>query len=168
MVENNRILVVDDEVSIQKIFKRILSPPLKTDVLSQGAVLFDETHEQPDEPIHKRFELTLADCGPNGIKAVEETMVKKQPFALAFIDLGLEGIDGVQTARQIWEADPNLKIVFSTGSVNFDPENIYRATGRNDFFHLKKPFSIKEVKEIAQTLTQQWADDQKRREDQHV
>ncbi|MFH2219328.1 MAG: response regulator [Pseudomonadota bacterium] len=168
MVENNRILVVDDEISIQKIFQRILSPPLKTDVLSQGAVLFGETHEQPDEAIRKRFVLTLVDCGLDGIKAVEAAMIKKQPFALAFIDLGLEGIDGVETARQIWEADPNIKIVFATGSIYFDPENIYRATGRNDFFHLKKPFSIKEVKEIAQALTQQWADEQKRRENQNV
>ncbi len=168
MVENNRILVVDDEISIQKIFQRILSPPLKTDVLSQGAVLFGEMPEQPESPIQTRFELTLADCGPDGIKAVEAAMMNNRPFSLAFIDLGLEGIDGVETARQIWEADPNIKIVFATGSVNFDPENIYRATGRNDFFHLKKPFSIKEVKEIAQTLTQQWADEQKGRENQNV
>lgn len=168
MVENNRILVVDDEISIQKIFQRILSPALKTDVLFQGAVLFGETHEQPDEAIRKRFVLTLVGCGPDGIKAVEAAMMNNRPFSLAFIDLGLEGIDGVETARQIWEADPNIKIVFATGSICFDPDNVYRATGRNDFFHLKKPFSIKLVKEIAQTLTQQWADEQKGRENQNV
>jgi len=161
MVENRRVLIVDDERTIHKVLQRILAPALKTDVLSQGAALFGETSDQPDKMTDDRFELTFADCGPDGIEAVKAAMIRKQPFALAFIDLGMPGMNGVEAARQIWEVDPNIKIVFATGSVYLDTENICRVTGRNDFFHLQKPFGIKTVLTLARTLAQQWADARK-------
>ncbi|MCG7852508.1 MAG: response regulator [Methanosarcinaceae archaeon] len=161
MLENRKILIVDDEKGIQKIFSRILSPPLKTDVLSRGAALFGETDEKPVSTTPDHFDLVFADSGEDAIKAVENAITKKQPFSLVFMDIGLPGIDGVETVRHIWKADPDMKIIFVTGSMHFERKNICIATGREDFFYIGKPFNIKEISELAHTLGEQWLNERK-------
>lgn len=161
MLENRKILIVDDEKSIQKIFRRILSPQLKTDVLSRGAALFGETDEKPVPAIPDRFDLVFADSGEDAIKAVAEALTNKQPFSLVFIDIGLPGIDGVETVRQIWKADPDMKIIFVTGSMHFETNNVRAATGREDFFYIGKPFTIKEVSALTHSLAEQWSNERK-------
>ena len=154
MIEKRRILIVEDEASIRKLFQKILSPPMKSDVLAQGAELFGDFVEKSDPTNTGRFELTLTDCGKAAIQAVETAMIERHPFLAAFIDVGLPGMDGVETAIHIWRTDPDIKIVFATGSIHFDPEEIRRITGRKDISHLRKPFSPKAVRALAKTLVE--------------
>ena len=161
MLDNRKILIVDDEKGIQKLFSRILSPPLETDVLSRGAALFGETDVKPVSTTHDRFDLVFADSGEDAVKAVEEAITKKQPFSLVFIDIGLPGIDGVETVRQIWKADPDMKVIFVTGSMHFETKNVCATTGREDFFYISKPFKTKEVSALAHSLAEQWSKERK-------
>jgi CheY-like chemotaxis protein len=161
MPENRKILIVDDEKSIQKMYSRILSPPLKTDVLSRGAALFGEMDETPVSATPDRFDLVFAGSGEAAIRAVDEAVAKKESFSLVFIDIGLPGIDGVETVRQIWKADPDMKIIFVTGSMIFETNTVRAATGREDFFYLSKPFSAKKVSELAHSLAAQWSNERK-------
>jgi len=43
-------------------------------------------------------------------------------FAVAFIDLKMPGIDGMETARQIREEDPNIKVVMASGFTEYELE----------------------------------------------
>ena len=161
MRENKKILIVDDEKSIQKLFSHILSPPLKTDVLSRGVALFGEIDEKPVSTTRDCFDLAFADSGEDAIRAVKEAITKKQPFSLVFIDIGLPGIDGIETVSQIWKADPGMKVVFVTGSMYFERKNVYAITGREDFFYISKPFNTKKVSELAHSLVEQWSRERK-------
>lgn len=155
LAENKRILIVDDEPSIRKLFQKILSDPANTNVvLSQGAALFGNSAETSAPEKIERYDLTMADCGKAAIQAVETATSEGDPFAVAFMDEGLPGMDGIQAAISIWNIDPNIKIVFATGSINFDLEEVRRTTGKKDIYHLQKPFGPKRVLELVKKLAE--------------
>ena len=104
MTESNRILIVDDDPGIRDSYKSILSSPSQTDnVLSKGASLFDEPVEDSGPVSQNKYDLVLTERGEEGIDAVEKAVEKKAPFAAAFIDMKMPGIDGAKTAKCIWE-----------------------------------------------------------------
>ncbi len=90
----------------------------------------------------------------DGLKAVEA--VKQEKFDLAFLDIRMPGMNGLETFRELKKIDPDLKYVMMTGySVDELLENA-RAEGVTNFF--KKPFDINSInmflKSYAQDLPQ--------------
>ena len=53
----------------------------------------------------------------------------------------MPGIDGAETAKQIWHIDPAIKIVIVTAYSDYTPDDIVRLVGREDLFYLRKPFN---------------------------
>ena len=109
---NNRILVVDDDPGIRGSFENILNPSLLPDILSAGASLFENSRSDV-EPVTARrlYDLTLAESGEEGVRAVENAVDQKKPFAVAFVDMKMPGIDGAETAQRILAIDANINIV---------------------------------------------------------
>lgn len=90
----------------------------------------------------------------DGLKAIEA--VKQEKFDLAFLDIRMPGMNGLETFRELKKIDPDLKYVMMTGySVDELLENA-RAEGVANFF--KKPFDINSIniflKSYAQELPQ--------------
>ena len=94
MTENNRILIIDDDPGVRDSYKEILSPFAKEDVLSKGVSLFDRPKQESVPIERKKYDLTMAESGEEGVKAVEEATNQKKPFAVAFIDMKMPGMDG--------------------------------------------------------------------------
>ncbi len=156
MIETNRILIVDDDPGIRDSYEGILSPSHTNDVLSKGASLFEGPKESAESASQNQYSLILTDRGAEGIQEVEKAIEGKQPFAVAFIDMNMPGIDGAETAKGIWAIDPDIKIVIVTAFSEYTPDDIVRVTGRNDIFYLRKPFNPEEIRQFARALTNQW------------
>ena len=156
MIENNRILIIDDDPGIRETYQEILAPSPKADVLSKGVSLFGEPPEKAKPIAHKKYELTLAERGEDGIRAVEEAVDQKKPFAVAFIDMKMPGIDGAEISKRIWAIVPDIKIVIVTAFSEYTPDDIIRVTGKDEIFYLRKPFNPGEIRQFARALTKKW------------
>jgi len=155
-------LVVDDEPAIRDIYGKILSPAPKGDCLAEGAALFGGPDLGAKPKVLERYDLSVVDRGMGAIRAVQEAVKESRPFAVAFIDLRMPGIDGIETARQICKEDPNVKIVLASGFMEYSTDEIAAEIGKGSFVCLQKPFSAKEVEGLARSLTAQWASERER------
>ncbi len=135
MKDNKKILIIDDDKGIRKIYQGILSaaPEVTT-----------------------AYQVALAENGVKGIKLVNAAMSNNRPFAVAFIDMRMPGLNGTETIKQIWEVDPEIKIVLVTGFDEYSPAEIIESIGRDDLFYLRKPFHHEEILQFARALTEEW------------
>lgn len=156
MIENNRILIVDDDPGIRESYQEILSPSHSEEVLSEGASLFEGASRDAESVHRRQYDLSLVDRGEKGVNAVKKAKDRKQPFAVAFIDMKMPGMDGAETARRIWKIDPNMNIVIVTAYSEYTPDDVVRVTGRDDIFYLRKPFNPEEIRQFARALGNQW------------
>ena len=180
MKENKRILVIDDDETIRETYQSILLPEDQTDSLFMGRALFDMPADDEGAPGHLSndiessdgapldsknpygYELTLATQGIHGIELVETSLQENTPFAVAFIDMKMPGLNGAETAGKIWSLDPRIKIVIVTAYSEYSPEDIIAVTGRDDLFYLRKPFNYEEILQFARALTHTWSLEQKK------
>ena len=80
------ILVVDDDVFILRLTKRMLSLLGFTALLAQ-----------------------------NGVKALDAYREHEDDIACVILDLSMPGISGEEVAKSIWQISPTTKIIFCSG-----------------------------------------------------
>ena len=120
--EGGRILVVDDDLVVQKALRRLL-----------------ET---------RGFLVTA--CG-SGIEALRAC--KEQDFSVAFVDLKMPGMDGMELIRRLRGKKPGMSIVMITayGEITTAVE----AMKQGAFHFMTKPFDNEEVLELATSAVTQ-------------
>ena len=67
---------------------------------------------------------------------------------IVFLDICMEGTNGIETARQLREKDPQLLIVFVTSS----PEYVWDAFPVHPFDYLLKPYQEEKIERLALEL----------------
>jgi HD-GYP domain-containing protein (c-di-GMP phosphodiesterase class II) len=134
-----RILVVDDDVTLLKLYESIL------------------TSNSTAHPIPS-LEVTCCTQGDQAIEAVEYAIQEKAPYAVVFLDLNMPpGPDGRWTAAKINELDPNINIVMVTGYRSTDNGlQEHRPAFSNNLLYLQKPFHKKEIIQFATALSTKW------------
>ena len=70
------------------------------------------------------------------------------PYAVVFLDICMEGTNGIATARQLREKDPHLLIVFVTSS----PEYVWEAFPVHPFDYLLKPYKEEKIRQLTAEL----------------
>ncbi|MBF0209388.1 MAG: response regulator [Desulfamplus sp.] len=167
MEENKRILVVDDDEGIRGTYQSIFTPEQESDILQTGAYLFDInlSFEQKRQKQKRRktidYQLSMAENGNQGIELVKLSLNENSPYAVAFIDMKMPGINGAETSKLIWEIDPKIRIVIVTAYSEYTPDDIIAIAGRDDIFYLRKPFNHEEILQFARALTNEWNLEQK-------
>lgn len=167
MEENRRVLVIDDDEGIRETYKAIFTPEVESDILSRGSALFDiNFNADLKKNRHKMrktadYRLSVAETGMQGITLVKDAVLENRPFAVAFIDMKMPGMNGAETSRQIWDIDPKIRIVIVTAYSEYTPDDIIATTGRDDIFYLRKPFNHEEILQFARALTNEWNLEQK-------
>jgi two-component system, NtrC family, sensor kinase len=151
-----RILVVDDDNAVREAYREILAPPVGADFLSVGGRLF-EGDPQGSGRGASPYEMEEAKNGGQAVALVRKAMAAGKAFAVAFVDMKMPGMNGAETAREIWRLDPCVKIVIVTAFSEVTPDDIVRVVNREDLFYLRKPFSPQEIKQFARALCQQRA-----------
>ena len=154
MYNNNRILIIDDDPGIRETYRSILLPAPRKDVMAKGAALFgDDDIKTISVPAYK---LILAGRGEDGVNKATEAAKEGEPFAVAFVDMQMPGINGAETAKRLWVNDPEIRIIIVTAYSEYSPEDIIRTCGRSDIFYLRKPFNPEEIRQFARVLTNEW------------
>lgn len=159
---NSRLLIIDDDPGAREAYKEILSPSPMENILAMGAYLFNGPPPPKTPSPAERFELTIVTRGEEGVEAVAKSVENNTPFAAAFVDIKLPGMDGTAAARLIWTLDPRVKIVIVTAFSEYTPADIIQEVGADDIFYLRKPFHSEEIRQFACALTKQWNLEQER------
>jgi signal transduction histidine kinase len=153
---NRRVLVIDDDPGVRESYRDILAPGMREDVLAAGAALFEGAAEPHLAVDRTRYDVTQAERGQQGVEAVERAVRDGQPFAVAFVDMKMPGIDGAETSKRLWALDPKIEIVIVTAYSEHTPAEIVQVAGRDDLFYLRKPFNPEEIRQFARALTNSW------------
>jgi PAS domain S-box-containing protein len=158
LMQNNRILVVDDNPAIHTDFKKILheNASRAEGLESAEAILFGDVKDGPSEV--QDFEIGSAMQGRDGLDMVKRAMEAGRPYAMAFVDVRMPpGWDGIETVARIWEVQPDLQVVICTAYSDYSWEEMTRRFGHSDnLLILKKPFDNVEVLQLAHALTRKW------------
>jgi signal transduction histidine kinase len=157
---NRRILLVDDEPKILEELEKILSPARQDTELSElGNRLFGSGENDVEKQV--TYDVCTCGQGDEAIQKIAKAVRDNEPFAVAFIDVRMPpGPDGVATAEQIRQLDPNIQIVMMTGFSDFDIGEIARRVPPEDrLLYIQKPVHSQEIRQFALALTAKWQSD---------
>ena len=149
-----RLLIVDDDPSVQEIYRRSFEP----DGGTTGGPAETSRASRMGKWRIPVFECTFHDQGLDAVQAVEAALGEGRPYPVAFIDVRMPpGIDGKETARRIRTIDPEIHLVIVTGYSDVSPAEIIEVAGPPDkLFYLAKPFEAAEVVQTAIALGKRW------------
>ncbi|MFQ6005568.1 MAG: EAL domain-containing protein [Woeseia sp.] len=156
----NRILVVDDDVMLIGEYLRCLGKGYEPDnatltIPDLEKVLFGEDY---DKTSAVTFEVESRTQGKAAVEAVKEGVEAGSPFSIVFLDVKMPpGIDGIESAKQIRQIDPNVNIVIVTGSLGAESEDLGKQVPPADkIFFFQKPFHATECRQLAAALCGKW------------
>ncbi|HTI71516.1 MAG TPA: helix-turn-helix domain-containing protein [Candidatus Limnocylindria bacterium] len=150
------ILIIDDNQGIHRDFELAFSNDPHNESLDE---LEQRVFGKPVEPRRAAVEYRIehAQNGLEGIDQARTALAAGDPFQLAFVDIRMPGIDGVETISRIWRIDPAMQIVICTAYADYTLEKLGARLGRTDkLLYLKKPFDYIEVVQMANTLAEKW------------
>jgi two-component system, NtrC family, sensor kinase len=154
---NRRILVVDDNLDIQKDFRTILEtvPQTTAAIDAEAELVFGGPAPIANS---SEFEIEMALQGEEALQMVRRACEARRPYAMAFIDMRMPpGWDGLTTISRIWELDTEIQIVICTAYSDRSWEDIQTTLSQRDrWLVLKKPFDKIEVLQLAHALTDKW------------
>lgn len=114
----NKILVIDDEISIRESFALIL----------EG-----------------KYKVVTAASGEGGLKIVTD-----QKIDLAFLDVRMPGLNGLETLARLKQLDPNLEVIMVTAVNEVQKASEAIKLGARDY--LIKPFDVEAVLKMAENI----------------
>jgi len=148
MKDRFRILVVDDNESILKVYKAALCP----------AERIKPSDEEKKDYSGITFEPEYCIQAELAIEAVQRALAAKNPFSVVFMDVEMPpGKDGVWAARQIRALDPYIEIVIVTGHTNQNPASISaEIQPLHKLLYMEKPLHLWEIAQFAAALSKKW------------
>src|ERR1043165_7825716 len=161
VVENRRVLVIDDDAGVRHAYGEIFAQQddggRRAELAGLAAGLFGE---QPPvgAPVVPAFSVTMSPQGEAAAAVAENARSSGAPYAVAFVDMRMPpGWDGLKTISELWKRDPDLQTVICTAYSDYSWEEIVGRLGRSDrLLILKKPFDRIEVMQLAEALCAKW------------
>lgn len=151
-----RILIVDDNRRIHEDFDLVFFNRRRNLELEADQ---KDIYGQLEQPAVSRpiYELDHAFSGKEGIKKTQSSIAEGRPYQVAFVDIRMPGMDGVETIEGIWSIDSRVQAVICTAFADYSWEDLARRLGQNDkLLILKKPFDDIEAFQLANTLSEKW------------
>jgi two-component system, NtrC family, sensor kinase len=157
--EHHRILVVDDNPSIQQDFQRILAQSHGgREALDEMETLLFGAAPAASPPVGPLFHLDFASGGEEGVRRVRDAVREGRPYALAFVDIRMPpGMDGVETTQRMWREAIDLQVVLCSAYSDYSWEELARRLETSErLLILRKPFDSIEVRQMAHALCEKW------------
>lgn len=154
-----RILLVDDNKTIHDDFYKVLTIKKEDQALLEVEALIYGNSKSLEKKFHELpYMIDSAYQGQEALELVKTAVEKKQPYALAFIDVRMPpGWNGIETIQHIWKVDPDIQIVICTAFSDYSWKEIVEKLGYSEnFLILKKPFDVVEIRQLAAALTKKW------------
>ncbi|KAF0174712.1 MAG: sensor histidine kinase [Limisphaerales bacterium] len=141
---NRRVLIVDDDPQVHIIMQRVLTMPPP---VARGAAVINIAPFQPES----------ASGGEEAERLARAAEDSGQPFAMAFVDMYMPGLDGEATLSRLWHVSPELQVVLCTGAADTALARLLERFGHTDqLIILKKPFELLEILQLANAMTAKW------------
>ncbi|MBN2642102.1 MAG: response regulator [Victivallales bacterium] len=170
MLQNRRILIVDDQQDLREQLAKLLLRSGKTNEtasLVQGIrARLGKKEEAPDDAASasvknitdQEYEVETAGQGEQAFEMVKKSLEDGQPYAMMFTDMRMPpGWDGLETAKRIREIDKNIEIVIMTAFADHDQKVVAQTIGTpHKLLYIKKPFQSEEIFQLALSLTAKW------------
>jgi len=151
-----RILVVDDNLRIHEDFDLVFFNRQRNSELEADQ---NELYGQPEHVAVSKptYELDHALSGSEGIEKTQKSIAEGRPYQVAFVDIRMPGMDGVEAIGRIWAIDSRIQAVICTAFADYRWEDLARRLGQSDkLLVLKKPFDHIEAFQLASTLSEKW------------
>jgi YesN/AraC family two-component response regulator len=151
-----RLLVVDDNPDIHRDFDLVLCENHRDIALEAEEQFIYGAVAIPG--ISKRvYKLDHAFSGLEGIEKTRSALAEDNPYQVAFVDVRMPGIDGVETIDRIWQIDQRIQVVICTAYADYSWADLANRLGTTDkLLVLKKPFDHIELTQLAGTLGEKW------------
>ena len=154
--QTSRLLVVDDNLRIHEDFDLVFSNRQRNLELEAD---HNELYGQPEQAAVSKptYELDHALSGIEAIEKTKASIAEGRPYQVAFVDIRMPGMDGVETIEKVWSVDSRIQIVICTAFADYHWEDLARRLGQSDkLLVLKKPFDHIEAFQLASTLSEKW------------
>lgn len=151
-----RILVVDDNPRIHEDFDLVFFHRQRNLELEAD---YHEIYGQLEPPAVSKptYELDHAFSGKEGIEKTQGSLTEGRPYQVAFVDIRMPGMDGVETIERLWAIDPRVQVIICTAFADYRWEDLAGRLGQSDkLLVLKKPFDHIEAFQLACTLSEKW------------
>lgn len=151
-----RILIIDDNPSVHEAFDEILNRGSSNPKLDQEEAFMFGTAAQP-QVAKPAYATDHALSGAEGVEKVRAALAAQAPYQVAFVDIRMPGMDGVETIERAWQLDTQVQTVICTAYADYRWEQLAARLGQTDrLLVLKKPFHDVEVMQMASTLARKW------------
>jgi FixJ family two-component response regulator len=160
-----KILVVDDDQSILDSFAKVFARDDFGRSTRAALAKLDEKLFNSSSSASERCNYNVTYClqGNEATDVIHDAIKENHRYRVAFIDMRMPpGPDGLETARQIRNLDPDISIVIVTGYSDVDPSEISTKAGPADkIYYVKKPFHPAEIQQFSRALSAKWLAEQK-------
>ncbi len=155
---NNRVLVVDDDPEILRIFKSVLQPQKSDGTSNPLNALLKPSNPEEQDPRERNFEVDTATQGEDAYRMVQQAIDKGLPYSVMFTDMRMPpGWDGIKTSQEVRKIDNTIGIVVVTAYSDASVSEIVSKVGFTDrLLYLKKPFDEEEILQLADSLSMRW------------
>ncbi len=165
MALNTKILLLDDDPEILKVYTDTLAPTDGESVARLQAFAGDDDDRQSLKP---GFELYVASQGEKGVAMVRQAVADDKPFAAALIDVRMPpGMDGIEAARQIRKLDDDIYIFIVTAYSDHSIEEMQEAIAHNIVL-VQKPVIKDELYQMVRNACNSWTRDHMVRESMEI
>ena len=148
-----RVLVIDDDPAICRQIRTVLKHPRTPSVATPGA---DDAPALGDSASMEPLRSILVDTaasGAEGVRSLDAAVRMGCPYSVAFVDLMMPEMDGIQTARLLWAIDPSLLVVsFSASEQALRSAELAGLTKGTRLLLLRKPLHPVEVRQAVRFL----------------
>jgi two-component system NtrC family sensor kinase len=158
--EPARLLIIDDNPSIHKDVRKILSSDAPDDDLrAMEATLFDEnpTYEQGQS-----YRIDSANHGREGVAMAQRAIDEGDPYVLAVVDMRMPGgWDGLETIEHLWQIDHQVQTLICTAYSDYSWSEICQRLGDTDRLQMiKKPFGTEAFQHLIEELVDKGSESQ--------
>ena len=146
-----RVLVIDDDEAVGTLIKDVLEESNTSVPSRELAELFGAPKQSGTKT--SQFKVIRKTSGRDGIEALRDSILSGEHIDLAFIDITLSDINGLEVGYQLGKIDGGLKIVYISGwdMPNVFPGGAAKGPGNSGNF-IQKPFKADDIIQYATTL----------------
>ncbi|MDY0165211.1 MAG: ATP-binding protein [Thermoguttaceae bacterium] len=151
-----RILVIDDDPAILTLFQVVLEKAYGDWRLATGALSYGkpENNSFPsDTAPHPGICIDTAASGAAGIELLQRACLAGRPYFIAFVDLLMPEMNGIETTRRLFELDPSLLVATISSSENaLLFAELSRVEQSDRLLSLRKPLSPVEIRQVVRFM----------------